>query len=112
MRVNLATQTKKPRADELARRCVRAQRRAVPIYSASTGLVFEPGISVAPISPYIRQPSRSSHVFGRHTGIDLYVSRVFHKTGECSSSRQPSKLSPLENGSIFQLRATCARCSP
>jgi len=50
--------------------------------------------------PYIRQPVLSSQLFGRHTGIGLYVSRSFHKNGESSSSFQPSNAHALENGSI------------
>jgi hypothetical protein len=49
---------------------------------------------------------------GRHTGIGLYASRSFHKNGSSARSFQPSKLQPVENGSISQVRATSLRCSP
>jgi hypothetical protein len=61
--------------------------------------------------PALRQPSRSSHVFGSQTGIGLYVSRTFHANGVSARSFQPSNAQPVANGSIFQPRVREARSS-
>ena len=92
----------------VAGRSDRATRPPVSPWSSAPASGPAPGTSCVPMSPYIRQPVVSSHVRGFQTGNGSYVGGQLISIG----SRQPSKLSALENGSIWNPRSSGTQCSP
>src|SRR5215204_4764386 len=74
-------------------------------YEAMTASWFALGTKSKLISPCLRQPSYSSHVFGRYVTSGSYSLRYGMYTSSCSRSFQPSKCTPVEYGSTRHVRA-------
>jgi hypothetical protein len=71
-----------------------------------------PGTSCVDTSPCRIQPSRNSHVFGNQTQSAWYSFGGLNSVITPSRSRQPQKLTALENGSTFHVAGKPSRSWP